>query len=141
MRLTEKYKKFSHPGTGFKDHRGSVREPWRGPHEGKELPMMLAGVKPAAFVRHDDYHANFKKHVDSGKFISKPIDYFGLGRKTKVPEYIVGLKGENYRVNKLHKEFSSDTRHHARIGRLLGYSKDHIKKFIGDMPAWMKGKK
>jgi len=129
--LLMEYKKYSHSGAGFTDERGyEPVEPWRGPHEGKEIKMMLAGVKPAALVSQEVYHKHFKKHVDSGKFIAKPITNFGRGIIQKTPDYIVGQKGENYRINKLHKEFSSDGRNHAKIGRLLGYTKNHIKTWI-----------
>lgn len=125
--LNEMYKKYSHSGEGFASHRDGKKEPWRGPHEGKELEMMHAGVKPAALVNDRVYHEKFKKHVDSGKFISKPLN---TGAHEYDPSHIVGLKGEEYRVNKLHKEFSKTGRNHAKIGRLLGYSKEHIKKWL-----------
>lgn len=129
--FSEKYKKYSDDGTSFvKSHN---RETWRGPHEGRELPMMLSGKKPAALVVHDVYHSKFKEHVDSGKFISKPIHAFGhpAGPQHLVkPDYLVGLKGEEYRVNKLHAEFSKPGRDHGKIGRLLGYTKDHIRTWI-----------
>ena len=124
-------KRFSHTGEGLKRGWDSP-EKWRGPHEGKEHDMMVAGVKPAALVNHDEYHKKFERHVKSGKMISKPISDYGNGWKTKVPNYIVGLKGQEKRVEKLHQEFSKNTRDHKKIGVLLGYTKEHIRKFANE---------
>jgi hypothetical protein len=125
------YKKYSHSGEGFDDEGWGVpNEPWRGPHEKKEHLMMAAGVKPAALVDKATYDKHFAHHVKSGKMIAKPISDYGSGRVQSTPDYIVGLKGEEYRVNKLHKEFSKPGRDHVKIGRLLGYSKEHIRTWM-----------
>lgn len=129
--IKERYKKYSHSGEGF-GQPIDPREPFRGPHEGREHLMMLAGVKPAALVSHERYQKHFAQHVASGRFIAKPVKFGGTVFQPSKPDMLVGLKGEEYRINKLHKEFGKPGRDHVKIGRLLGYTKDHIR-------TWMKG--
>lgn len=88
----------------------------------------MAGVKPAAKIDYDQYHEKFKQHVDSGKLISKPI----INTNIEKPDYLVGLKGQEKRIDKLHTEFNKSTIDHKKIGMLLGYTKEHIRKFVDE---------
>lgn len=135
MRLNE-LKKYSHTGQGYASP-GLYRkgEQWRGPHEKRELKMMLDNVKPAAIVGPDEYQ-KFKPYVKKGRFIAVPWEIPGY--KGYI-EYIVGQPGEEYRINKIRKLLNSGSQYRisnkldvysAKLGRLLGYTKEHIRKFI-----------
>jgi len=124
--LEESFKRYEHTGEGFGPPRNAA-EPWRGPHEGREFEMMMAGVKPAADVTGKEYKEKFEPHVKSGRFVARKMKW-----GPKNVGYIVGLKGEKYRVDALHREFSKPGRNHAKIGMLLGYPRDHIRKFLAD---------
>ena len=123
--------KYSHTGEGFIDRRSSdIRRQtgsWQGPHEGKELDMLLAGVKPAALINNWELK-EYQPYIDDGTFIMRPIDY-GWKQYMKSPEYIIALKGQEYRLNKLWSELMKKTRDHAKLGLLLGYDREHIRIF------------
>lgn len=96
-----------------------------GPHEGKELSLMLQGKKPAALISNDKLE-KFLPHIKNGRFISK-IGNFS-GSKTKF--HIVAQQGEEDRMHELHSIFSSNKRPHRRIGELLGYKPEDIEHFM-----------
>jgi hypothetical protein len=132
--LEEKYIKYSHTGEGYNDRGDPNREKWRGPHEGKEIDMMLDGNKPAA-IKSDHQMGPFLPHIKSGKFIHMKHVYKQPDDGTRFIENstnIIALKGHEKRMQKI-----SDTLHnvngnlrHAKLGRLLGYDKSHIRKFM-----------
>jgi hypothetical protein len=126
-------KKYAHTGQGYRDRFPSVmdREEWRGPHEGKELDMMLDNTKPAALITSISWPL-FKPYIRQGRFISRPMQ----GRMKGF--YLVAQPNEKWRLNKIEQimmnfdnERDSLDVYHAKLGRLLGYDKEHIKKFIG----------
>lgn len=104
-----------------------------GPHENKELELMLAGQKPAAFV---GSITAFKPYIKDKKIslVGKGLGFAGAS------VYYVTLPGEEWRgrqlinvVSKLKKlPFGSpETKpYHAKMGLLLGYSKEDIKHFL-----------
>jgi hypothetical protein len=143
MRYNEllEYKKYSDDGRDFDYvdsplHRGTNEllrnrpDTDRGPHQNKELNMMLAGVKPAALIDVDEYDLLWKPYVDQGKFIARKFTNIAGW-----DNYIVALPGEEQRIDRMIKMLTdtgpaSDV-YHVKLGRMLGYTKDQIRKFIG----------
>lgn len=134
------FKRYSHSGVGFPREDYQEFKNWQAnapaghyaaPHEDREYPMMVAGVKPAALPSNDYYEKYFKKDVAAGKFIE--LDD-GSGGK------IVGLPGEEKRLyairdlldkNDITNRFN-DADYHIKLGTLLGYPNKHIEEFIKD---------
>lgn len=100
---------------------------WRGPHEGDELYLMRVHGKPGAVIPIEVF-------VDQGLalcgFEAVPFEYGGMGKRF----YGVALAqpGDKWRANRIAKEFSKPTRDHVRIGLLLGYPRDAIRKFVAE---------
>lgn len=138
MRLKE-LKKYTHTGQGYESpglDRGS--EQWRGPHEGRELQMMLDNVKPAAFVTPEQFE-KFKPYVEQGRFLAKKYTFRKQANPYPYSEYIVVQPGEKYRMNKIAQVLDDAEKYiqtgnwdlySAKLGRLLGYDKEHIRNFI-----------
>jgi hypothetical protein len=82
---------------------------------------MLADAKPAALVYRTVYHEDFARFVKAGVFDAEPIDRGDF--------FVIVHAGDTWRLKRLVKEFSGEGRHHARIGILLGYSKEAIRWF------------
>ena len=110
-------------------------EPWRGPHEGRLVTLMLAGKKPAAWADEIDIDA-FKPYIKDGTFIAHDFDY---GDRYPHPGWVITLPGEEWRAAKLQKIYNNSKKYkeagkenlwHARVGMLLGYSNEDIRKFI-----------
>lgn len=106
-----------------------------GPHEQKEISLMLAGKKPAALL---GMTPEIKKLVKQGKLKAfKSTSHKGS-------QYFLTLPGEENRAERLDVAFaklkdaakneryqSLDTaKIHIEIGKLLGYSNRAIKYFI-----------
>jgi hypothetical protein len=142
MKLQElyEYKNYSHSGQGYDyaEYRGRPRlhdvNPNLGPHEGKELAMLLDGVKPAALVSEAIYKKHFKKHVDDGTLIAKEFT-----DRDSFVEMIVALPGEEQRVERLIKLLTMSEedvdklgieRYSAQLGRLFGYTKEQVRAFL-----------
>ena len=131
------FKSYSHSGVGFPrdDYKGfkswQAQAPagkYAAPHEDREYPMMVAGVKPAALPNNDYYEKYFKDDVAAGKFIAMDD---GHGSK------IVGLPGEEKRLHAIRKlldhNFTDiDLDYHIKLGRLLGYPMKYIEEFTKD---------
>ena len=110
-------------------------EPWRGPHEGRKVTLMLAKKKPAAWLNDLDIDA-FKPYIEDGTLIAHDFDY---GDRYPHPGWVITLPGEEWRAAKLQKIYNNSKKYkeagkenlwHARIGMLLGYSNEDIRKFI-----------
>jgi len=137
-RINEVLKKYSDPGykhdysnlPDYVEKPSHLDNPDRGPHEGKELGMMLKGEKPAAIVRRAVYHEFFEKYVKAGKLIAKPA----TGRN--VGDIVVVVPGEEWRLNKIIQLLhplelpGSYERYSIKLGRLLGYTKDQVRYFL-----------
>lgn len=106
----------------FKD-----KDPNIGPHEGKIINLMLAGLKPAALL--SIRPTNALPYIKDGRI--KVIGKIKQG-------YIVTIPGEEWRGKQLLKIWPKLSRAsgqdklkiHAKIGLLLGYPKEAIKKFL-----------
>jgi hypothetical protein len=132
----EEGKLYSHSGKGFprdEPYTHQTDDDYRGPHNGRELKMMLAGVKPAAFFPAGSEEIDkFEPHVQSGKI--KALHRFD--KKGNHTETIYHLPGEEERAKKIDNilsksgTYSYSITHMARLGRLLGYPADNIKKFV-----------
>jgi len=99
-----------------------------GPHEGSELELMLQGIKPLASKPRDVF-SDFKPYFDSGELIQ--------GDSWDSRYFLVAIPGEEWRIDALHKirqRFDSGEitpkKYHYLFGRLLGYDKQDIIKFI-----------
>lgn len=117
-----------------------------GPHEGRELELMLAGKKPLAMFSEavavpvsDLYpEEDFMPYVESGALIRRDEIYHPRNLPMAVHAVYYALPGEEWRIEEIHalqsifahgerKRSEDDER---AIGRLLGYSENDILKFI-----------
>ncbi len=115
-----------------------------GPHEFRELELMLAGEKPLAMFSDvipssfDWPEAEFEPHVQAGTFVKReeifqPPD---LPRPMRVVYY--ALPREAWRIEKLHAlnmEIHVGRRKWTdqdefETGRLLGYSEEQVRVFL-----------
>lgn len=131
------FKRYSHSGVGFPREDYQEFKNWQtnapagryaAPHEDREYPMMVAGVKPAALPDDDYYEKYFKNDVAAGQFIELDDPHGGK---------IVGLPGEEKRLHAIRKLLDNnltnmDTDYHIKLGTLLGYPDKHIEEFIKD---------
>jgi len=120
-----------------------------GPHEGRELELMLAGKKPLAMF-HDLLLADheipeeiipeekFKPYVDTGKII-RYVEDVPTGKANDIIRYVLfSLPDETWRIQAylwMTKEIFSgrrpaDEASEIFTGRLLGYSEEDISDFL-----------
>lgn len=108
-----------------------------GPHENKELQLMLNGTKPAALISSNKELINFKPYIKNKQLsLAEKIPY----RDTNMYSYVITLPGEEWRGKEIHdtllgmrgvKPMSIESiPYHKRLGELLGYSDDDIEHFI-----------
>lgn len=124
--------------------------PGIGPHELRELELMLAGKKPLAMfydglaARWIIPEAEFEPYVQAGRIVKHVIITPDCGGMDSICVYYA-LPGEEWRIDAL-EAINHATRSGARpatdqddieTGRLLGYSEDEIAAFL----AWIKGKR
>ena len=121
---------------GF-ERRGEGRtEPHIGPQEGKNLNLMLKGIKPAAAINNlGDEMELFKPYIEKGiiKLAAKGSGPDAFGHQL----VILTLPGEEWRGPALVKMFQhaavdgklSKTKH-TKIGMLLGLPKESIRYFL-----------
>lgn len=122
--------------------------PGVGPHEGRELELMLAGVKPMAMFYDavpatvDLPEADFAPHVAAGRIAMREEIYQSArtGHATRYLYY--ALPNEIWRIDALHSMQSNfyagrpaTDEDDIEIGRLLGYSEADIQCFVG----WRRG--
>ena len=116
-----------------------------GPHEGRELELMLAGKKPLAMFNDDlpegmePPEIAFDPYVVEGRFskgeIYVPAPEFGNGR---LRYYLYALPGEAWRMGRLidiQRGFFEDRVKttpdlETEVGRLLGYAEADINLFV-----------
>jgi hypothetical protein len=115
-----------------------------GPHEGRELDLMLTGEKPLAMfcdVVPSPYEwpdAAFEPHVMSGRFVKMDIITNTPDGKYQVRYLYFALPQEAWRIETAHalalKHFETwcpeATEACVRLGRLLGYREDDIQTFV-----------
>lgn len=108
-----------------------------GPHQNKELELMLNGTKPAALISSNKELINFKPYIKNKQLsLAEKIPY----RDTKMYSYVITLPGEEWRGKEIHdtllgmrgvKPMSIESiPYHKKLGELLGYSDDDIEHFI-----------
>ena len=112
-----------------------INEGTIGPHEDKELELMIAGTKPAAIIGSESL-ADFKPYIKD-KTLVLATKFKGGGGATV---YIVTLPNEQWRGPQIEKQFmkmkqfpigSPETKlSHTKMGLLLGYSKEDIRHFL-----------
>lgn len=121
--------------------------PGIGPHEGRELALMLAGTKPLAcfseLTRADfDWpDAHFQPYVRAGTLLKRVFLHREIvaGMSEEVRSLYFARPGEAWRIDAAHRnrrrtyaagrESDADAR---EMGRLLGYSEAEIAAFL----AW-----
>ena len=115
-----------------------------GPHEGRELDLMLAGEKPVAMfgdIIPSDYEwpdEKFEPYVKSGQLCKEEYFTRTADGKYRVRNLYYALPHETWRIAQLHAFATAyfDTlckeslENSTRIGRLLGYSEEQISIFI-----------
>ena len=121
---------------GF-ERRGEGRtEPHIGPQEGKNLNLMLKGIKPAAAINNlGDEMELFKPYIEKGiiKLAAKGPDPDAFGHQL----VILTLPGEEWRGPALVKMFQHvavngklSKTEDAKIGMLLGLPKESIRYYL-----------
>jgi hypothetical protein len=117
--------------------------PGIGPHEGRELELMLAGEKPLAMFYDavpatiDLPEADFAPHVTAGRIVMRE-EIYKAARTGNATRYVYyALPKEVWRIDALHAMQSGFYAGHPatdeddiEIGRLLGYSEADIQCFI-----------
>jgi hypothetical protein len=124
-----------------------VPPPGVGPHEDRELELMLAGTKPLAMFGdavgsgYEFPEADFARYVGDGTIVRREVVYHP--RRQQVPcRYVYFARaGEEWRIDAMHEihegifvrgEGSSPDME-RRIGRLLGYAEPDIEVWL----AWI----
>lgn len=104
-----------------------------GPHEQRYINLMRLGRKPVTEI--DDYELEYWiDEIKERGYILYRFDKTCCSLSH--PSYIVGLPGQEWRVRRLNKAFEDSYRNgydeinHARIGFLLGYTKQCISAFL-----------
>lgn len=115
-----------------------------GPHEGRELELMLSGKKPlamfsdivpSAFLWPDE---DFAPHVASGKIVKREFETKTPDGRHTVRHLYFALPDEAWRIEEAHalsllhfESFDTEAiQASIRIGLLLGYSHEDIRTFI-----------
>lgn len=104
-----------------------------GPHEGRELELMLRGSKPLAMVSYSQFE-DFLPWVLKGRFVYASSTG---GRNSVFDGVLVALPHEAWRMFSLEEVYrhirlkkSMGLVEHMQIGRLLGYSEQEIAAFL-----------
>lgn len=107
-----------------------------GPHEGRELDLMLNN-KPAALITQSDKMKDFEPHIQSGRFVTRTISHPVMPTQKM---HFVGQTEEH--LNRAVSAFKNLWKHHGtdnqdakdkahiELGRALGYSEDDIEVFL-----------
>lgn len=115
-----------------------------GPHEGRELELMLSGAKPLSMFSDvvppsfEWPEAEFDVHVEKGAIVKR--EYLGKTRDEKYTiRYVYfALPGEEWRIDAAHEINvnpnaalpEAGVQDDIEIGRLLGYSDQQIRVFL-----------
>lgn len=130
-----------------------------GPHEGKELQLMLSGKKPLA-VFHDAIPATekipeeiipetaFAPHVQTGKIKRLAADLRSAKDDHIIRYVCYTLPGEEWRAHfllwlkteQLSGRLQFDPAHDIIIGHLLGYGESDIDEFLERQEVRLKSK-
>jgi len=124
---------------------GKEIPPGIGPHEGRELELMLAGTKPLAMFNDDlpegmePPEISFDPYVAEGRFVKGEIVVpLSAPDQTHLRYYFYALPEEEWRIDRLsqieHDIFvenvSTTPELETEIGRLLGYDEADIQIFL-----------
>lgn len=102
--------------------------PTIGPHQDREMTLMLSGMKPAAMVEPERFN-HWQTAIRENGWIARRI-FNG--------QIVVTLRDQAYRIDLLNKIYLKAWQEgrkltdvdHVKIGRLLGYSKNEIRDFL-----------
>ena len=109
-----------------------------GPHQGKELELLLSGKKPIAMIEPCRWR-EFSKYVENGVLNTMPIAVLRSRiSKRRGTDILYFLPGEEWRAAMLQTIYNNivnedrlmTTEDHTTIGKLLGYSDADIKTFL-----------
>lgn len=118
--------------------------PGIGPHEFRELELMLAGIKPLAMfsdvvpASFELPEADFEPFVQEGRII-KRTEFLSLKHTGHMFRFLYyALPGEEWRIDELHSinmeihsgSRSSSEEDERRTGVLLGYDEKDVQRFL-----------
>ncbi len=111
-----------------------------GPHQNKELRLMLAGKKPFAMVDTDLMSKRKQAEWWHATAIGKVIHTIGIDVRNEVDYFSV--PGEEWRMEKAREVFQDvrDTgnmtnEHHIALGQLFGYDDKAVQYFVNSRPS------
>jgi len=102
-----------------------------GPHEHREMNLMVLGIKPCALIDSSKI-GYWAKTIEDRRWI---VERSGFG-DGNCEELIVALPDQHWRVKRLHRLDRETTRDGysllgmVRLGYLLGYTKECIRAFL-----------
>jgi hypothetical protein len=117
-----------------------------GPHEGRELELMLAGKKPLAYfseltraVHFEWPDVKFDPYVRSGEIVKR--DYLMIetiaGRQEEVRWVFFALPDQEWRIDAAYRHLREEARTKKEtesdayvLGRLLGYTDHEISVYV-----------
>jgi hypothetical protein len=122
----------------------SQAPPGVGPHELRELALMLAGTKPAAMfgeaIQFRDIlpEDDFAPHVEAGRIIKREYYWDDKESGHSFVEIYYALPGEAWRIDALHelnhiaydkvRQWTAED--DRETGRLLGYTEAEVDAFL-----------
>lgn len=116
--------------------RRRANTPTIGPHQDREMTLMLLGMKPAAMVEPERLN-HWQTAIRENGWIA---------RRIMNGQIVITLRDQAYRIDLLNKIYLKAWQEgrkptdvdHVKIGRLLGYSKDEIRDFLVRLKALSK---
>lgn len=122
-----------------------------GPHEGRELELMLAGEKPLAYfcdaVAADGIvpDGDFAPHVAAGTVVRwETVFHDPATGRPSVRLVYFALEGEAWRIEALHRIHravhtgarAATEADERETGRLLGYAEVDVERYLAHLRAW-----
>jgi hypothetical protein len=115
-----------------------------GPHEGRELELMLAGEKPLAMFgdavgsTYEVPEIDFAPFVADGTFVRREVIYYTPAPGLALRFVYFARAGEEWRIEAMHRikqrlfvhKESTNLETEREIGRLLGYSDTDIDDYL-----------
>jgi len=114
-------------------------EAWRGPHQGKELALMLAGTKLVAMPNN---YEEFAPYVAQKRFVARAVRKAGKNREMIVaqPDRVDLIDQIEILYRGIRDLGQMTLRDHRKLGEILGYDPNDIDKFIIYMRDMDQGK-
>lgn len=97
-----------------------------GPHENKEIGLMLLSGKPMALMSLQKYRRNLGEIKRAG-FISMRVP---MGMLVAQPYYRSEMQLAANLIKRFREGLIGKTRYHIGLGKLLGYNDDQIRSFL-----------